>query len=671
MVRIFPLTLIILWTYSTVLPISAENPPPGIPVPQSTRNELENDVAKLGSAIENLINELADKPDLHPLIPDVTIYYNAVRYALIHDQFYRAENPNEFEIARSLLDTGLRRAQSLRKGNAPWTRQTGLVVRGYLSEVDGSIQPYGLEIPDAYDFDSNAPQRLDVWYHGRGNTLSEIKFIHDRENQPGKFQSPETIVLHPFGRYCNANKFVGEVDTFEAIESVSKSYRIDSKRIAVRGFSMGGAVTWHMATHHAGRWAAAAPGAGFAETAIYADVMNRSPQPAWYELKLHNLYDATKYARNLFHCPTIAYSGSEDKQKQAADIMGEYMKAEKLDLIHIVGPGMGHKYDDRSIEIINDQIQRWATVPINPYPKEIRFTTYTLRYNQMLWLTVDGLDEHWKRSDVTARMVEGKGIDIQTSNITGLTLNLSAELFSNDPGPLLVIAIDGKRLAIAFPDSRPNSRISLSKINGNWTSINRAESRGPKKTHGLQGPIDDAFMSRFLFVEPTGKGSSRAFDKWAESEREEAVLQWWRQFRGEVPTKPDTDVTQNDIENCNLILWGDPSSNQVLARIQSILPFKWDPNEFQIGDRIYSTDRHAPLMIFPNPLNPTRYIVINSGFTFSKFSGGSNSLQVPKLPDWAVIDIFESKDTQYPIGVTDAGFFDEHWRFKPGTQPNR
>ena len=69
-------------------------------------------------------------------------------------------------------------------------------------------------------------------------------------------------------------------------------------------------------------------------------------------------------------------------------------------------------------------------------------------------------------------------------------------------------------------------------------------------------------------------------------------------------------------------------------------------------------------MIYPNPLNPKRYVVLNSGFTFSEFSGGSNSLQVPKLPDWGVIDLSVPRDKRHPKGIIDAGFFDEFWQFK-------
>ncbi|MCZ6673620.1 MAG: prolyl oligopeptidase family serine peptidase [Verrucomicrobia bacterium] len=255
------------------------NPPPGIPIPQDIRQALKKETAELKQTIDELREASQGDAAKLDLINDVVIYYNAVHYALIHNQFYSDKKKDEFEIASQQLKTGRERAAALNQDQAPWTSQTGLVVRGYLSKIDGSVQPYGLVIPDSYDFDSTKKQRLDIWYHGRGNTLSELKFIDQRETDVGKLVTDQAIVLHPYGRYCNANKFAGEIDTFEAIEHVKKHYPIDPDRISVRGFSMGGAATWHMAAHHAGLWSAAAPGAGFAESAIYAKVMEKDPKP--------------------------------------------------------------------------------------------------------------------------------------------------------------------------------------------------------------------------------------------------------------------------------------------------------------------------------------------------------------------------------------------------------
>jgi hypothetical protein len=42
----------------------------------------------------------------------------------------------------------------------------------------------------------------------------------------------------------------------------------------------------------------------------------------------------------------------------------------------------------------------------------------------------------------------------------------------------------------------------------------------------------------------------------------------------------------------------------------------------------------------------------------------NNARQVPKLPDWAVIDINTPANARYPGKIAAAGFLDEHWRFK-------
>ncbi|MEO1973814.1 MAG: hypothetical protein ABGX07_19785, partial [Pirellulaceae bacterium] len=104
------------------------------------------------------------------------------------------------------------------------------------------------------------PYRLDVWFHGRGETLSEVNFLTQRQRQAGTFTPRDGIVLHPYGRYSNANKFAGEIDVLEAVAAVKRHYLIDDERVSVRGFSMGGASTWQLAVHYPTRWVAANPG---------------------------------------------------------------------------------------------------------------------------------------------------------------------------------------------------------------------------------------------------------------------------------------------------------------------------------------------------------------------------------------------------------------------------
>ena len=131
------------------------------------------------------------------------------------------------------------------------------------------MQPYGLVVPASYSPTAPHRWRLDTWFHGRSETLSEVNFLTDREKNTGEFAPRDTIMLHLYGRFCNASKLAGEVDFFEALDAVKKQYPIDENRIVIRGFSMGGASAWHIGAHFAGLWAAVAPGAGFSESAQF------------------------------------------------------------------------------------------------------------------------------------------------------------------------------------------------------------------------------------------------------------------------------------------------------------------------------------------------------------------------------------------------------------------
>src|SRR5260370_14136192 len=137
-------------------------PPPGIKIPDEARADLQQRVGELGLEIEELRKHLAKTPPLLEMLPDVQIYYNAVYYALKYDEFYAGA---EVDVARKLLQHGPDRAKSLREGQTPWNTATGLVVRGYRSKIDGSVQPYGLVVPAAYKAGS-VHHRLDVGFHG-------------------------------------------------------------------------------------------------------------------------------------------------------------------------------------------------------------------------------------------------------------------------------------------------------------------------------------------------------------------------------------------------------------------------------------------------------------------------------------------------------------------------
>jgi len=165
-------------------------------------------------------------------------------------------------------------------------------------------------------------------------------------------------------------------------------------------------------------------------------------------------------------------------------------------------------------------------------------------------------------------------------------------------------------------------------------------------------------------VRPTGTSSNAEIGKWVASELDRAIRQWRGLFRGEAQVKDDSRITDADIAASNLILWGDPQSNKVLARIADKLPVKWTGDAVVVGTRTFPAGSNVPVLIYPNPLNPKKYVVLNSGFTFRESANGSNSWQVAELPDYAVIDITQPPDRRWPGKVAAAGFFGEKWELR-------
>jgi hypothetical protein len=650
-------------------------PPRGIALGDEDRDRLRKGLDEVGNEIASLHKSL--KPALRELLPDVEVLHKAVRYALELDELHRSA---EIKVAQELLDQARSRAADLRAGKAPWTTATGLVVRGYRSKIDGSVQPYGLVVPPSYQPHAPYRHRLDVWCHGRGETLSELAFIHDRQTKLGEFTPRDAFVLHPYGRYCNANKFAGEIDVLEALAHAQKHYRIDEDRVVMRGFSMGGASCWQFAVHYPDRWVAAAPGAGFSETPEFLRLFqDEKLEPADYEKKLWRLYDCPGYAANLFNLPVVAYSGEKDRQKQAADEMARALAELKMPLVHLIGPNTGHGYHPVTKVELNRRIDRLAARGRPRVPPEVRLHTFTLRYNRSYWVRIDEMEKHWEEAKVEAELMPlpsptilvrpGKiqvgrmyqQLRVETANVKAFSLLFDSGDWPPSGRSAPRVYIDRSRVFVEPIASDRSWTAHFRKESGKWRVVGSIEREGLVKRHGLQGPIDDAFMDSFLMVRPTGKPINDRVGDWVKDEMAHAITHWRKHFRGDARVKDDTAVTAEDIAAHNLVLWGDVSSNTLLAKVLPKLPLRWDGKEVRLGKNTYEAAHHVPMLIYPNPLNPRRYVVLNSSFTFREYDYLNNARQVPKLPDYAVLDVRTPPSSRWPGKVVTAGFFNEQW----------
>ena len=89
----------------------------------------------------------------------------------------------------------------------------------------------------------------------------------------------------------------------------------------------------------------------------------------------------------------------------------------------------------------------------------------------------------------------------------------------------------------------------------------------------------------------------------------------------------------------------------------------WDAKKVGIrGKDSFDAATHVPALTYPALKSAGFEVVINSGLTFREAHDKTNSLQNPKLPDWAIFDITQPPTAESAGKVVAADFFDDRWQ---------
>ncbi len=641
------------------------SPPPANAPDAATAKAIAEKTDKLGQRLRALRRDNVREPYL----AEAEVFHKAAVWITRHNEFFQKEAP---AWALEVLDAGLLRASQLAQGESPWLNQTGRgVARAYRSRLDGSVQPYAVALPADYGTDPRKKWRLDVVLHGRDASLTEVKFLRQHNAGRDVPKGQDFVQLDVFGRGNNAYRWAGEADVYEAIDNFLATERllgrdamIDPRRVVLRGFSMGGAGTWHLGLHRPDRWCVLGPGAGFTTTRGY--VKNLPEQlPPHQEACLH-VYDAVDYAENAFNVPVVAYSGTDDPQRQAAVNIEERLKKFGIPMTHLEAPGLGHQFPPEWRKKAEAEYAKHAAKGRSEYPPHVVFGTYTLKYPSCDWVTLLGLECHYQQARVEAKWADG-GFAVGTKNVRALHLALPRGPVTGRP---VRVQIDGQVVpARPYPDAAGGPGVYLERRDGRWADVLPERlltdrQRRPQKTSGRQGPIDDAFTDAFLCVRGTGKPWHEATQKYAQTALEQFRAEWNKYLRGELPVKDDTEVTPQDVATKHLILFGDPASNALIGQCLGGLPLTWSKESVVVAGQTFAAAEHVPVLIYPSPLNNERYVVLNSGYTFgaAEFKG-TNALLYPRLGDFAVLRPAADNKGTPAAEVKGAGLFDEFWQF--------
>jgi hypothetical protein len=632
----------------------------GAPPHQLTADEKRRIEAK-ADELAGMIQSLESKKADDTLLADVEIYQSAARMILEHPEEFFSDPYVDQTL--TVLDAGLERARQLAGGNSPWIEQRGRVLLGYRSEVDGSVQPYGVIVPQNYD--GSKPLRADLTLHGRLGRLNEVNMLatyatanwpSNAGNTPGWSPDDGQFGLDPFGRMNNAFNWAGEADVFETLAAASKRFRIDQKRVVLKGFSMGSASAWFIGMHMPGRFASLESGSGASRSRRFT---NPDTVPVYQRPFLKLTDNIFEWSINLYNLPTAGYGGEDDPQRRATVIVYDQLVKEGFhfegELFNLAGtdipfifntaPKTGHMIAPESRKVLDTFHKKWADRGLVS-PDHIRFKTYTARYNESHWVTIDGLEKHYEPAEIEARRADNHAdYQIATKGV--------ARLLLRETGRASNIDIDGQKVKV-----KPAPVLAFEKTAAAWKQADLHE-RGLHKRHGMQGPIDDAFLEPFLCVKPTGTPWNAAANAQALRELAHFDRVHSKYLRGHVRVKDDRDVTEADLKKYHVVLFGDPGSNKLMAKVAGKLPVKWTRQTITLGDRNFASADNIPALIYPNPLNPAKYVVLNSGLTVEDRDYQASDYLTPRLGDFAIIKIRDAPGMPEPVV---AGVFDESWR---------
>ncbi|MFZ1290784.1 MAG: prolyl oligopeptidase family serine peptidase [Melioribacteraceae bacterium] len=161
--------------------------------------------------------------------------YNTIQF-MIKELKGKIESLKTYEtcVNERIALTNLMRMINLSdRGVDPFDDMRGFIRKAYQSKIDNSFQPYMVYLPE--NFDKSRKYPLMIFLHGSASDETNIQAVLS-------IIPKDFIAVGPFGR-GKSNGFTmdhAQDDIAEVITAVEEDYSIDTTKILLTGFSMGG-----------------------------------------------------------------------------------------------------------------------------------------------------------------------------------------------------------------------------------------------------------------------------------------------------------------------------------------------------------------------------------------------------------------------------------------------
>lgn len=470
----------------------------------------------------------------------------------------------------------------------------GFVRLAYRDEVDDSPQFCRVYLPPDYTPTRTWP--LVVNLHGKVTENPPYSSMGGMERRfDATADRYAVIMLYPYGRGNAFYEGVGEQDVLRCIAMAKQRFAVDDDRVYLTGYSMGGAGTWHVGTHHPELFAALGPIFGGREFRVTSDPKTLAQLSPTALYRLERLKSSVVNAESLFTTPVFVNQGAVDKtvpvgiSRYGAGLLQQW----GYQIRYWEHPGKGH----RAPLGCEDTLMEWLLAQrLVAHPRQVRIRSGELRTAAAHWVRIDQRENPADFMYVDAEIVGPNRIRLDTQNVLQVTLTPGDALIDSNT-PVTVTWNDKIEII-------PATAAMTLRAPG-YTPVLRS------KRPELEGPVADIFLTPFAIVQGT-IAPDPAMRQACERAAQAVATQWETEQHWRPRYFLDTELTHADAAKYSLLLIGGPSENLIASELAGQLPLQVTPTRITIGTRAVSVHDAAVQLIYPHPLNADRYVLVRT-----------------------------------------------------------
>ncbi len=536
-------------------------------------------------------------------------------------------------------------------------------LRTFQSQIDGSIQYYGVVPPAANSALPNQPPGLLLSLHGAGVEGAGQADVYRPQ--------PNTYVITPTNRRNFGFDWEdwGRWDALEVLELARARFATDPRRTWLSGHSMGGHGTWHIGSLFPDRFAAVGPSAGWISFNSYA---GRPPEPSTDPVttllrRPLSVGDTLARSRNLQHQGVYILHGDADDNVPVdqARTMRAALAAFHPDFVYKEQPGANHWWGNPCcdwppmMQFFQDR-----TLRLPRDVSDLHFLTPSPAASaHCFWATIENQNHQEEISELALRyQANPLTISGTTKNVARLTLHPSL-LQAPDAPPSTSLSLDLDGSNLPNLPLLPHQSLSLARSPQGWQLAPPSDAL--RKSPQRSGTFKTAFQNRFLLV--YGTAGSPDENAWMlDRARHDAEVFWYR-GNGSVDVVPDSAWKTIAETDRSVIVYGNASINAAWRELLADSPIDIRRDAWQTPSSPLDPTPVACLLVRPRPHSLTASVAAIGGTHLAAlratdrlplFSSGTG------YPDLLLVAPDYLQNGAAAVKLT--GYFGQDWSFAQG-----